>query len=67
LHPKLITWLSNTRAVNILDTITKNEVSFNINASIPERADGIMVANSLYVMGGFGPIKSTFELNSIEL
>jgi len=49
LHPKLITWLSNTSTVNIYDTITKNDVSFNINASILERVDGIMVAISLYV------------------
>ena len=33
-----------------------------MNTKIPYDADGAMVADMLYVMGGKGPVKSTFEI-----
>ena len=59
---KVATWVNNSTTINIYDTITKKQESFNVNTTIPNLADGIMVDDKLFVMGG-AIVKSTYEID----
>ena len=60
---KIYTWNDNSAKVNVYDTITKVKESFNVSISFPSQADGIMMMNKIFIMGGYGPCKSTYELS----
>ena len=37
-----------------------------MDTQLPACADGAIVAHMLYVIGGYGPVKSTYEINSTK-
>jgi len=60
---KIATWINSTTKVNFYDTTQNKSFSFNVSIPIPNDACGIMSSDRLYVMGGSGPIKSTYEID----
>ena len=67
LSAKIITWGANDSiTVKIYDTKTRKSESFNLDASIPNAAEGTMVFNKLYLTGGHGPVKCSYEIDSIR-
>jgi len=64
LYSNIITWVDHSTSVNIYDTITKKQESFNVNNTIPNGTDGTIIAGKLYVMGGWNPcVKTTYEID----
>ena len=61
---KFLTWVEGTTTVNIYDTITRKKESFEVKTKIPADADGAMVKDKLYVMGGYPELKSTYEIDA---
>ena len=63
---KIMTWVNNSTTVNIYDILTKKLESFIVYATIPNLAEGAMVADKLYATGGYGPQKSTYEIDATK-
>ena len=59
----IVTWVNNSTTLNLYDIITNKQESFNVKLQIPDEADGIMFLDKLYVMGGRGPLQSTYEID----
>ena len=57
---KIYKWDDESFKVNVYDIVTKQKGSFNVSISFPYRADGIMLKNMIYIMGGDPPCKSTY-------
>ena len=50
----------------IFDISTKKQETFKLNTTIPRNAEGAMVADKLYVIGGNDPVKTTYEIDAIK-
>jgi len=63
---KIITWANNSNTVIIWDTFTKKQEWFKVDTTIPNFTDGSMIGDKLYVMGGYGPVNNTYEIDAAK-